>query len=55
MIRGIGVVVFLGMLALSSCTKKEASEASKSNNEASAAVQTAGGPHAFIHLISPFK
>lgn len=50
MIRRIGTLVFLGMLALSSCTKKEHSEASKSSTEASTAVQPVGSPHAFVHL-----
>lgn len=50
MMRRIGLVVFLGLLALSSCTKKQASEASKSSDQASTAVQPAGSPHAFIHL-----
>lgn len=49
MMRGIGLAIFLSMLALSSCTKKEASEAPRTSTEAPAA-QPAGGPHAFIHL-----
>jgi len=49
MLRGIGLVIFLSTLALSSCTKKEASEAPRASTEAPA-VQPTGGPHAFIHL-----
>lgn len=48
MMRGIGSAIFLGILTLSSCTKKEASNAPGA--EASATVQPPGGPHAFIHL-----
>jgi hypothetical protein len=49
MIRGIGLLTFMGMLALLSCMKKQASEASESDTAASA-VQPAGSPHAFIQL-----
>jgi len=49
MIRGIGLLTFMAMLALSSCTKKQASEASESGAEASA-LQPPGGPHAFLQL-----
>lgn len=49
MIRGIGLLIFMAMLALSSCTNKESSEASKLSTDASA-VQPSGSPHAFIHL-----
>jgi hypothetical protein len=50
MMRGIGSAIFLGILTLSSCTKKEAGNAPTPGAEASAAVQPPGGPHAFIHL-----
>ncbi len=43
MIRRVAFLTVMGILALSSCTKKETSEAP-------AAVQTAGSPHAFVHL-----
>jgi hypothetical protein len=49
MIRGIGLLTFMAMLALSSCTKKQASEASESGAEASA-LQPPGSPHAFLQL-----
>ena len=47
--RTIGLVIILGTLALSSCSKKEMSE-TKPGAEAPPAAQPAGGPHAFIHL-----
>ncbi len=47
--RRIGCVMILSTLALSSCAKKEASDAPRTSTEAPAA-QSAGGPHAFIHL-----
>ena len=50
MMRGIGSAIFLGILTLSSCTKKEASNAPKPGTEGTAMVQSPGGPHAFIHL-----
>ena len=50
MMRGLLPALFLGILTLSSCTKKEASDAPKQRVEASAEVQPPGGPHAFIHL-----
>lgn len=48
--RGLLPAILLGILTLSSCTKKEASDAPKPGAEASVAVQPPAGPHAFIHL-----
>lgn len=44
--RRLGLVICLGILALSSCTRKEAREAP----ETPTAMQPAGDPHAFVHL-----
>jgi hypothetical protein len=50
MIRGIAFLAVTGMLVLSSCAKKESTEAPKSSAEAPAAAQPGSGPHAFVIL-----
>src|ERR1039457_3239352 len=50
MTRGIAVLELMGVALLSSCAKKESSDAPQSAAEVPAAGQPAGGPHAFIHL-----
>ena len=50
MTHGIAVLALMGVALLSSCAKKESSDAPKSAAEVPAAAQPAGGPHAFVHL-----
>lgn len=50
MTRGIAVLALMGVALLSSCAKKESSDAPQSAAEVPAAGQPAGGPHAFVHL-----
>jgi hypothetical protein len=49
MTRGIAFLALIGMLALSSCAKKE-TEAPASSAGTPAAAQAAGGPHVSVHL-----
>jgi hypothetical protein len=54
--RGLTFLVVMGVMVLSSCSKKENTEAPKAGAEAptpaaeSAAPQPVSGPHAFVHL-----
>jgi hypothetical protein len=50
MIRNIVFLTLTGMLALSSCTNQESSEAPKTSAEESATAQPAGVPHATVQL-----
>jgi hypothetical protein len=50
MIRSTALFAIASLLALSSCSKKEAAEAPKPAAEAPAPAQPAGGPHAFVTL-----
>ena len=48
--RSIAVFALMGAAILSSCARKENSEASKAAADAPAAVESADAPHAFVHL-----
>lgn len=48
--RSIPFLALMGMMVLSSCSKKESVEAPDPSAEASAPAQSIGGPHAFVHL-----
>jgi hypothetical protein len=47
--RGLALFALAGIVILSSCSKKENTEAPKADT-APAAAQPASGPHAFVHL-----
>ena len=59
--RGFAFLLLIGAAILSSCAKESAqqpapgAEASKPSADASAAAQSAGGPHAFVHLTNGTK
>jgi hypothetical protein len=50
MTRGIAVLALMGVAILSSCARKESSDALQSATEVPAVAQPAGGAHAFVYL-----
>jgi hypothetical protein len=50
MSRSISFLALIGLLFLSSCSKKEPAETPNPSAEAPAAAQPASGPHAIVHL-----